>query len=96
MPSASRGTATAAAVFARAQALLSLRMLAYGLLDVLRAQMEAATGHGWSLRRLRQRVLRAADRLQRHVRRLHVILKRRAARLWRQLLGRRHLQRVVA
>ena len=40
-------------------------------LHVLPAQMEAATGDGWSLRRLRERELKAA------------------ARLWRQLLGRR-------
>ena len=96
LPCTSRGRASDAEVFARAQALLSLRLLAYELLHVLRAQMEAATGRGWSLRRLRERVLKAAARVQRHARRLHVILERRGARLWRQLLRRRHRWRLAA
>ncbi|QGM22386.1 transposase [Spiribacter sp. 2438] len=96
LPCTSRGRASEAEVFARAQALLSLRLLAYELLHVLRAQMEAATGRGWSLRRLRERVLKAAARVQRHARRLHVILERRAATLWRKLLGRRHRWRLAA
>jgi len=86
LPCTSRGRASAATVLARSQALLSLRLLAYELLHTLRAQLAAATGDGWSLRRLRERVLKAAARLQRHARRLHVILERRAARLWRLLL----------
>ncbi|WP_254432262.1 IS1380 family transposase [Aquisalimonas sp. 2447] len=96
LPCTSRGRASEAEVFARAQALLSLRLLGYELLHVLRAQMEAATGQGWSLRRLREPVLKAAAHVQRHARRLHVILERRAARLWRQLLGRRHRWRLAA
>ena len=45
--------------------LLSLRVFAYELMHTLRAPMEQLTGHGCSLRRLRQRVLKAAERLQR-------------------------------
>ena len=58
--------------------------------------LEAAARRGWSLRRLRERVLKAAARVQRHARRLHVILERRAATLWRKLLGRRHRWRLAA
>ena len=72
-----------------------MRLLAYELLHVRRAQMKAATGLGWSLR-LRERVLKAAACVQRHARRLHVILERRTATLWRKLLGRRHRWRLAA
>ena len=65
-------------------------------LRLLGAQMEAPTGRGWSLQRLRERMLKAAARVQRHARRLHVILERRAATLWRKLLGRRHQWRLAA
>ena len=76
------------AAFARNQVLLSLRVLAYQLMHTLRCPMERITGHGWSLRRLRERVLKAAARLQRSGRRLVVILERRAAAHWQALFNR--------
>ncbi|MBK1727321.1 hypothetical protein CKO13_09890, partial [Halorhodospira neutriphila] len=60
----------------------------YQLLHVLRDSLERGTGDGWSLRRLREQVLKSAVRVQRHARRLHVILERRAASHWRALLRR--------
>jgi len=73
------------AAFARNQVLLSLRVFAYELMHTLRAPMETLTGQGWSLRRLRERVLKAATRLQRSGRQLVVILERRAADDWQAL-----------
>jgi hypothetical protein len=88
LPCTSRGVASEATVLARSQALLSLRLLAYQLLHVLRTEMEAVTWQGWSLRRLRERVLKAGARLLTHARRVTVVIERRAADLWRRLFVR--------
>jgi hypothetical protein len=85
LPCTSRGVASEATVVARSQALLSLRLLAYQLLHVLRTEMEAVTWQGWSLRRLRERVLKAGARLLTHARRVTVVIERRAAAHWRRL-----------
>ena len=73
-------------VRARSQALLSLRLLAYELMHILRARLETLTGEGWSLRRLRERVLKVAARVQRTGRRLHFVIARPALPLWRKLM----------
>ena len=88
LPCTSRGAASNATVLARSQALLSLRLLAYQLLHVLRTEMQAVTAQGWSLRRLRERVLKAGARLLTHARRITVVIESRAADLWRRLLRR--------
>ena len=88
LPCTSRGVASEQTVLARSQALLSLRLLAYQLMHTVRVEMERATKQGWSLRRLRERVLKAGARLQRHARRLIVVVERRAAGLWQRLLAR--------
>lgn len=75
-------------MLARSQARLALRLLAYGLVHVPRAHMEATTRQSWSLRGVRGRLLKAAARVQRHARRLVVILERRAAAQCRALLKR--------
>ena len=46
--------------FAHNEVVLLLNILAYELLHAGRCLMETATGEGWSLRRFRERVLRAA------------------------------------
>jgi hypothetical protein len=66
-------------VLARSQALLSVRLLAYQAMHVLRALIERRTGQGWSLRRLRERVLKVAARVQRSGRRLGVVIAHSAA-----------------
>ncbi|MBK5935333.1 IS1380 family transposase [Halorhodospira halophila] len=88
LPCTRRGRATEEQAIARSQALLTLRALAYQLLHVLRDSLERATGDGWSLRRLREQVLKSAVRVLRHARKLQVILERRAASHWRALLRR--------
>ena len=73
--------------FAINEALLLLNALAYNITHVLRLKMAKATGEGWSLRRLVERVLRTAARVIVHERRATIVIGcRRAARLWRALL----------
>jgi 2-methylisocitrate lyase-like PEP mutase family enzyme len=55
-------------------------------MHVLRALLERRTGQGWSLRRLRERVLKVAARVQRSGRRLIVVIARSSAEYWNQLL----------
>ena len=86
LPPTSRGVADDDTVRARSQALLSLRLLAFELMHILRARLETLTGEGWSLRRLRERVLKVAARVQRTGRRLHFVIARPALPLWRKLM----------
>lgn len=89
LPCTSLGQASEQQAFERSQALLGLRVLAYELLHVLRDSLGRGTVEGWSLRRLREQVLKAAARVLRHARQLHVILERRAASYWWRALLRR-------
>ena len=86
LPTTSRGKAADHEVFQRAQTWLSLRLLSYQLLHVLRTLLERSTGEGWSLRRVRERLLKSAARLQRSGRRLTVVLARSAAHWWQKLV----------
>lgn len=74
--------------FARNEALLLLNLLAYQVLHTGRRLMQAATGTGWSLRRFRERVLRAGGRIVLHARRATLVVAETAARYW-HLLWRR-------
>lgn len=94
LPTTSRGKASDATVLARSQALLSTRLLAYELLHVLRTVLEKQTRQGWSLRRLRESVLKTASRVQSSGRRLIVVLARTATGFWTLLT--RSLSRMSA
>jgi hypothetical protein len=72
--------------FAQNEVTLLLNVLAYNLAHVLRTLLEAATGEGWSLQRVRERVLRLACRILCHGRRVTLVLERSAANLWQLLL----------
>ena len=72
--------------FAVNEVLLLLNLLAYDILHVTRLAMEKATGEGWSLQRLRERVLRVAARVLVHGRRATVVIGHAAAALWHALL----------
>jgi hypothetical protein len=85
LPTTSRGQASDETVLARSQALLSLRLLAYELMHILRERMSELTGEGWSLRRLRERVLKVAAQVRSGGRRLHFVIPRPALPYWRQL-----------
>ena len=71
--------------FAQNEVLLLLNVLAYDLVHVARVLMEAASAEGWSLRRLRERVLRVAARVLVHGRRATLIIGESAALLWQAL-----------
>ena len=69
------------------ETLFLLNLLAYEVLHAGRCLMEQATGIGWSLRRLRERVLRVASRVVCHGRRLTFIIAQHAAPDWLRLWG---------
>ena len=63
LSAASRGKATDDEVFARNEAWLLLHLLAYEAMHALRVPLEQATKQGWSLKRLREQVLKTAARV---------------------------------
>ena len=71
------------------EVLLLLSALAYGLVHGLRCLLQVATGRGWSLQRVRERVLEVGARLLRGKRRATFVIPRGAselqALLWSQL-----------
>ncbi|HEX5852924.1 MAG TPA: IS1380 family transposase [Solirubrobacteraceae bacterium] len=71
--------------FAQNEVLLLFNVLAYGIAHATRVLMETATGEGWSLRRVRERVLRVAGRILIHGRRATLVIAESAAVLWQAL-----------
>jgi len=68
--------------FACNEVRLLISVLAYQLMHIARRAMARATGTGWSLRRLRERVLRAGARLVLSGRRMTLALSSSAAPFW--------------
>ena len=68
--------------FACNEVRLLISCLAYELMHIARRAMAQATGTGWSLRRLRERVLRAGARLVISGRRMSLALSSAAAPFW--------------
>jgi len=56
--------------------------MAYNLMHAVRTLLESVTGEGWSLQRMRERVLKVPARLLLHARRVTVILLPAAAAIW--------------
>ncbi len=71
--------------FAHNEIILRLNILAYEVAHAGRCLMEAATRKGWSLRRFRERVLRAAARVIVSGRRVTMIIGEAFANFWQQL-----------
>jgi len=71
--------------FAHNETILLLNALAYNVAHVARVFIEAATGEGWSLRRLQERVLRVAARVLIHGRRAVLVIGQASASLWHAL-----------
>ena len=71
--------------FAHNETILLLNALAYNIAHVARVLIETATGEGWSLRRLQERVLRVAARVLIHGRRAILVIGQASASLWRAL-----------
>lgn len=74
--------------FAQNEVVLLLNALAYNVAHAARALMESATGEGWSLMRLRERVLRVAARILVHERRATLVIGEASAKLWHCLWAR--------
>ena len=68
--------------FACNEVRLLIACLAYQVMHIARRAMTKATGTGWSLRRLRERVLRAGTRLVISGRRMVLALSSAAAPFW--------------
>jgi hypothetical protein len=75
-------TAPAVDAFACNEVRLLIAMLAYQVMHVARRAMARATGTAWSLRRLRERVLRGGARLVTSARRATLILAGAVAPFW--------------
>jgi hypothetical protein len=74
--------------FERNEVLLLLNVLAYNVMHATRTLLETATGEGWSLKRLRERVLRVPARILVHARRAILVIGTGPARLWQKLWSR--------
>jgi hypothetical protein len=73
--------------FAINEVLLLLNVLAYNVMHAARVLMEEATGEGWSVKRLRERVLRVAGRVLVHARRATIVIGEASSELWQRLLS---------
>ena len=71
--------------FANNEVRLLLNALAYNLAHAARVLLEQATGEGWGLRRVRERVLKVAARVLVHARRVVLVIGQESANLWRKL-----------
>ncbi len=71
--------------FAHNEVVLLLNILAYEVVHAGRCLMEAATKQGWSLRRFREHVLRAAARVVVSGRRVTMVIGQAFARFWHLL-----------
>ena len=71
--------------FAHNEALLLLHLLAYEVMHTGRCVMEKITRTGWSLRRLRERVLKVGMRIVLHARRATLVIAETAAAHWQSL-----------
>lgn len=74
--------------FAINAVVLLLNALAYNVAHAVRTVVEQATGEGWSLKRVRERVLRVAGRVLVHGRRATLVLNEAVARIWKRLWSR--------
>lgn len=82
------GNGLSAGSFAANETSLLLKLLAFNLAGIVRAEMEDATGGGWDLARVQKTVLKAGARVVEHGRRLILDVARAAGVLWGYLLER--------
>lgn len=68
--------------FAHNETILLLNALAFNLVHAARVMISKADGRGWSLQRVRERILRVAGRVLLHGRRVTLIICRAAAHEW--------------
>jgi len=82
------GSGLSAGSFEANEASLLLKLLAFNLAGMLRGELEDASGCGWDLKRVQQRVLKAGAPVVEHGRRVIVDVARAAGVLWERLLER--------
>lgn len=82
--------------FAQNEVILLLHAIAYNVMHAARVLMERSTGEGWSLLRLRERVLRVAGRTLLHARRVVLVIGKAPAKLWADLWRELQAVRFVA
>jgi hypothetical protein len=71
--------------FAHNEAILLLNALSYNIVHAARVLLEEATGRGWSLKKVRERVLKAAARILVRSRYVTMVIAPGAAKLWQAL-----------
>ena len=81
--------------FAQNEVILLVNALAYNVAHAARVLVETATGEGWSLMRVRERLLRVAARVLVHGRRAILVINEVSARLWSALWSRLAAMRFV-
>ena len=86
LSSTDRGASSVQDVMARNEVSLLLSLYAYQVLHGLRCLLERQTRQGWSLRRMREQVLKVAATLAVHARRITVHLGDAADKWWPSLL----------
>lgn len=74
--------------FAINEAILLVSAMAYNLAHALRVVVSEVTGEGWSVQRLRDRVLKTAARVVVHARRATVVVAAAAGKLWSAIWAR--------
>jgi len=82
------GNGLSAGAFEANEAALLLKLLAFNLAGMIRAELEDASGAGWDLKRVQRTVLKTGARVARHSGRLLVDVSRAAGVLWGRVLGR--------
>ena len=70
------------------EANLLLKLLAFNLASVVRGELEAASGHGWDLKRVQRTVLKTGAKVVKHAGRLLLDISRAAGALWGPVLER--------
>lgn len=81
--------------FAVNETLLLLNLMAYNIVHATRVLVETATGVGWSLRRVRERVLKVPARVLIHGHRAVMVVTTAAAVLWKTLWPKMRLLRIA-
>jgi len=79
--------------FSANEVLLLLNALAYNLVHIIRTLMEMGTKEGWSLKRVREQVLKVAARFLVQSRYITVVIARSAAKHWTTLWLQLHKMR---
>lgn len=82
------GNGLSANAFEANEASLLVKLLAFNLAGIIRAELEAASGAGWDLKRVQRTVLKTGAKVAKHSGRLLVDISRAAGLLWERVLAR--------